>query len=116
MLKTISLLLLFIGEALAIAAEMIGARMFAEGQHSFVVIFLRMLLLIFLGGGGLIAGYMLGYKAFQNIWIVTIASITAILIVEPFLAWILFRELPTKGALIGLILGIIGFVATIFVR
>ncbi|HLC75703.1 MAG TPA: hypothetical protein VJB82_01095 [Candidatus Peribacterales bacterium] len=116
MLKTISLLLLFVGEALAIASEMIGARMFSSGHYGFLEIFLKMLLLCFLGGGGLIAGYMLGYKAFQNIWIVTIASITAILIVEPFLAWIIFRELPTKGAVIGLMLGILGFVATLTVR
>ncbi len=116
MLKTISLLLLFIGEAIAVASEMIGARMFAVGRHTFLDIFLKMLLLIFLGGGSLIAGYMLGYKAFQNIWIVTIASITAILIVEPFLAWMLFREIPTKGAIIGLVLGMLGFVATITIR
>jgi len=61
----------------------------------------------------LIEGYMLGYTAFRNIWIVSAISITSILIVEPLLAYDLFQQLPTKGALVGFVAGIIGFAAAL---
>jgi hypothetical protein len=51
-----------------------------------------------------------GYRVFKNIWIVSAISITSILITEPILNYLIFHELPTKGALAGLILGVIGFV------
>jgi hypothetical protein len=39
-------------------------------------------------------------------------SITSILIIEPLIAYLVLKQLPTKGALIGLILGALGFAAT----
>jgi hypothetical protein len=36
--------------------------------------------------------------------------------VEPLLDFVIFRQLPTKGALIGLILGILGFASTILIK
>jgi len=71
-------------------------------------------LLIALAGGFLIAGYMLGFNAFKNIWIVSVASITSILIVEPILAWTIFHQIPTIGTIIGFILGAIGLFLSIF--
>ncbi|HLF54661.1 MAG TPA: hypothetical protein VI612_02995 [Candidatus Nanoarchaeia archaeon] len=110
--KIIVIVLLFVGEALSIYAEMLGARTF-DGSNLFIHVFLKMFLIIALAGGFLIAGYMLGFSAFKNIWIVSAASITSILIIEPILAYTIFHQLPTKGAFIGLILGAIGFLATL---
>jgi hypothetical protein len=112
--KILVLVLLFFGEALAIYAEMIGARSNHISTQPFFQIFLKMFLLITLAGGFLIAGYMLGFNAFKNIWIVSVISITAILIAEPILAWTIFQQTPTTGAIIGFILGAIGLLISLF--
>ncbi len=75
-----------------------------------------MFLLITLAGGFLILGYMLGFKFFKNIWIVNAASITSILIVEPIIAWTIFHQLPTKGAIIGFFLGAVDLFLSIFLK
>jgi hypothetical protein len=111
--KILVIFLVFLGETLAIYAEMIGARTHFITSQPFLQIFLKMLVIIVIAGGFLIAGYMLGLKAFQNIWIVSVTSITSILIMEPILAYTVFQQLPTKGAIIGLILGVLGFISTI---
>lgn len=108
--------LIFLGELLAIYAEMLGARAFSAAGASFVRIFLRMFLIICLGGGFLVAGYILGYQSFKNIWIVSAASITSILIIEPTLAYFVFHQLPTTGAGIGLVLGIVGLLFSLFLK
>lgn len=113
-MKVLVLALLFIGEALSIYAEIVGARSNSVASSSFLQIFLKMFLLITLAGGFLIAGYMLGFNAFKNIWIVSVASITSILIVEPILAWAIFHQVPTVGAIVGFILGAIGLFLSIF--
>jgi hypothetical protein len=112
--KILVLILLFAGEALSIYAEMVGARSNHIASQPFLQIFLKMFLLITLAGGFLIAGYMLGFGAFKNIWIVSVASITSILIVEPILAWTIFHQVPTIGAIIGFVLGVIGLFLSIF--
>jgi hypothetical protein len=112
--KILVLLLLFIGEALSIYAEMIGARTNYAASKPFLQVFLKMFLLITIAGGFLIAGYMLGFNAFKNIWIVSVASITSILIVEPILAWVIFHQIPTTGAIIGFVLGAAGLFLSIF--
>jgi len=112
--KILVLILLFLGEALSIYAEMVGARNNNLATQPFWHIFWKMFLIITLAGGLLIAGYMLGFSVFKNIWIVSVASITSILIVEPILIWIFFHQIPTKGAVIGFILGAIGLFSAIF--
>lgn len=112
--KILILILLFIGEALAIYAEMVGAKSSYIASQPFLQIFLKMFLLTTFAGGFLIAGYMLGFNAFKNIWIVSVASITSILIAEPILAWTIFHQVPTIGAIIGFILGAIGLFLSIF--
>ena len=106
-IKVLSILLLFLGEGFAIYAEMIAARNLNLVGRPFLSTFLKMFFVIIIAGGFLIAGYMLGFKSFQNIWIVSAASITSILIIEPILAWTIFQQLPTKGALLGLIFGVL---------
>ncbi|MBI1969695.1 hypothetical protein HYS48_03285 [Candidatus Woesearchaeota archaeon] len=92
---------------------MLGARTYTT-TSPFLQIFLKMFLIMILGGGFLIAGYMLGFQAFQNIWVVSVVSITSILVIEPILAYTIFQQLPTKGAFLGLILGVLGFMAAVF--
>jgi hypothetical protein len=64
----------------------------------------------------LIAGYVISYATFKNIWVVSAVSVTSILIVEPALSYLVFRELPGRGAIIGLTLGALGFLATLLVE
>lgn len=112
--KILVVLILFLGESLAIYAEMVAARTHSISSQPFLQIFLKVFLIIIVGSGLLVAGYMQGFKAFKNIWIVSVISITCILIMEPILAWTIFRQTPTKGALVGLILGALGFVSALF--
>ncbi len=113
-MKILTIILIFLGEATAIYAEMVAARNYSTSSSPFIQIFLKLFLIIIIGGGFLIAGYMLGIKSFRNIWIVSVVSITSILIIEPILAYTLFGQLPTKGALIGFIFGTLGFVSALF--
>jgi hypothetical protein len=106
--------LILAGEALAIYAEISGAKIYSAGGL-FNQTFLRVFVFILFGSICLLVGYMLGYRGFRNIWIVSAISITGILIIEPSLNYTIFHQLPTKGALIGLILGAIGFVAALFI-
>lgn len=112
--KILVLILIFVGEALSIYAEMAIARTDIIVSQPFLQIFLKMFLMITLAGGFLLAGYMLGFKSFKNIWIVSAISITSILIVEPILAWTIFQQMPTTGAMIGFTLGAIGLIISIF--
>ncbi len=112
--KILALILIFVGETLAIYAEMLGARSGLVSSQPVLQAFLRMFLLITIAGGFLIAGYMLGFDAFKNIWIVSVASITSILIVEPILAWTIFQQMPTNGAVIGFALGAVGLFLSVF--
>lgn len=112
--KILVIFLLFVGETLSIYAEMLAAKSSSANPSLLLQIFLKTFLVIIVAGGFLIAGYVLGFKVFKNIWVVSVASITSILIMEPILAYTIFNQLPTRGALIGLILGILGFVAAVF--
>ena len=102
--KILSIFLVVLGECLSIYAEMLGAK---------TQMYWKVFLTITLGGAALVGGYMLGLAAFKNIWVITVASITSILIVEPFMGWIFFHQVPTIGPLIGFVLGMIGFVVSI---
>jgi hypothetical protein len=110
-LKIVAILLLLIGEALSVYSEMIAAHLHDLSSQS-VSIFFKSSTSIALAGCFLVAGYMLGYQSFRNIWIVSALSITSILIMEPFIGFIIFGQLPTTGAWIGLIFGTIGFIVT----
>ncbi len=75
---------------------------------------LPMFLLISFGGILLVLGYALGYMHLKNIWIIVAISVGAILVLEPILTLLLFRDVPTAGSLIGLMLGALGTLAAIF--
>ncbi|HOX60543.1 MAG TPA: hypothetical protein PLV72_00870 [Candidatus Magasanikbacteria bacterium] len=112
--KILVLSLIIIGEAVMIYAEMSGAKEHFATAQTFWQIFLRMLIFIVIGGGFLISGYILGINAFKNIWVMSVVSITSIIILEPILGWTFFAQLPTTGAVIGFVLGVIGLFAAIF--
>lgn len=108
----LSLGILIIAEGLNILAEMYAARLggiraLFEQQNLYLFV------VVFIGCSLLLTGYAIGYSAAKNIWVVTAMSIGGILVVEPFLAWTFFHEIPTKGAIVGLVLGTIGLIATI---
>lgn len=112
MYRLLSILLLLGGEAFSVYAEMIAARAHSLNNESFLAIFGRAFFQIAVAGALLIAGYMYGYRSFKNIWIVSALSITSILLMEPLIGFIVFQQLPTRGALLGLIFGALGFAAT----
>jgi hypothetical protein len=110
--KILALVLIFLGEALAIVAELFAAKIF----HSSIRILFIGFAVVILSSAFLILGYVVGFGFFKNIWIVSVISLASILLVEPLLDFVIFRQLPTKGALIGLILGILGFASTILIK
>ena len=99
--KLFATFLICLGEGLAIYAEMFLARTYGAGTR-FV---LTALAIMTVGGVCLVFGYAMSYVAFKNIWIVAAISVTAIFIIEPVLAWTMIHEIPTRGAVIGLVLG-----------
>lgn len=110
--KYVILPIIFCGEALMIFAEMWGAKQFQ--LSGFWNIFWKMLIVQATGGAMLVTGYLWGYAGFKNIWIISAVSITSILLIEPILAFLIFHEIPTKGAGVGLILGAVGLSLALF--
>lgn len=112
MRKIIPILFIIFGEALAIYSEVIAAK----NVNNFLPTFLKMSGIMMIAGIFLILGYMLGIKYFDDIWIIGVISITSIIIAEPIITYLIFSELPSKGAIIGLILGVLGLLAALFIK
>ena len=113
LMKSLAITFLILGEMISVYSEMIAAKGFSGQGNLFLPTFTKNTPGIMFAGALLIAGYMLGYSAFKNIWMVSVVSVTSILIVEPGLTYFIFRELPGRGALLGLIFGACGFLATL---
>lgn len=113
-LKLLVIIFLFLGEALSIAGLIYGAHGHGVGAQSFLTVFRQMLPLFLLGNILLLSGFILGYTAFKDIWIVNVISIATILLVEPTLSYMLFQELPTKGVAAGFVCGVVGLGCVIF--
>lgn len=94
---------------------MIGAKNYTQNQPV-GKIFLFLAPAVIGAGFGLLLAYVLGIKAFKNIWVVSVISITSIVIAEPILIYAVFRELPTRGALIGFVLGVVGLLSAVFLK
>ncbi len=114
MLKIGTILLIFLGEILAIGAEIVAAKYNALSDGKFSSIFFKALPVFFLASILLLTGYMLGLRAFKNIWIVSAVSIGSIIISEPIINYLVTHQLPTTGALIGLVLGVLGIISALF--
>jgi len=111
--KLFSIGLLFFGETLIIYAEILSAKMFYTQSRPFWFVMSRVGTMAFISTFILLMGYMFGLSAFKNIWIVTVISVTSILLAEPILTYTVTHQLPTKGAVAGLILGFIGLILTL---
>lgn len=114
MKSILPLLLLFVGEAVYIWAEMMIAHTVKQPRPNDNLFIIKMSLIAVIAGLTIIAGYYFGYKHSKNIWLVTATSIGAILITEPVISWLVFHERPTTGASVGLIFGILGIFSTVF--
>ncbi|UWU76061.1 hypothetical protein N2603_40105 [Bradyrhizobium huanghuaihaiense] len=112
MLKIVAVAAIFLGEALSIFAELIASRQFGKAGGDLAMLLPMFLLISF--GILLVFGYALGYMHLKNIWIIVAISVGAILVVEPILTLLLFRDVPTAGSLIGLMFGAMGALAAIF--
>lgn len=112
--RILVIVLIFFGEAVYIYAEMLGAKGNDLVSRPFFQLFLKSFLIIMVSGGCVLLGYMLGIKAFKNIWVISVLSVTSILIAEPIMAWIFFKQLPTIGGGVGFILGGLGLIAATF--
>lgn len=108
--KIIGLLCVIAGEFLSIYGEMIGSK-YGWANSSLLI---KPAIFMIIGWLTLLFGYMLAYAGFKNIWVVTVVSITAILILEPLLARLFFHEIPTTGSVIGFACGVVWMLATIF--
>ncbi|MDP3958245.1 MAG: hypothetical protein Q8Q36_02145 [bacterium] len=108
----VSLLLIFIAEGFNIFGEMVAAKL-PTTESLFSLKSIPLFILVTIGACLLLFAYSLGYQSTKNIWIVSAAAVTSILIIEPILAYAFFQQLPTKGALLGFIFGIAGFIATL---
>lgn len=112
MSKLIAVILIVLGEIFSILAEVAAAKYFSNTSGKFYIIFAKALPVMVLSVLLLLAGYMLGLRSFKNIWIVSAISITSILIAEPIINFAVMNQMPTRGSLIGLIFGILGFIST----
>ena len=111
--KIAAVALVFFGECLEITGELLASKRAANPDH--IATFAQTFLLMVVGGALLIAGYMLGYLHLRNIWIIVAVSLATLAVGEPLLAFLLFQESPTTGALIGLVLGILGILSAFLI-
>jgi len=112
--KSLVFLAIVIGEILMIYAEIAGARDNASTIHGDML--WKIYVIGALGFCATLTGYVFGIYIYKNIWIVTVISIVTILIVEPPVAYFMTRQAPTRGALIGFILGALGLLAALFYK
>lgn len=109
---TMSLALMVFGEVLTIYSEVYASKL---PGHPFEtpLMFLKPITLICIAGISLVLAYWLGYQGTGNIWVVTVASLTLLLILEPIVIYAMLKELPGRGAIIGFSFGAAGLIATV---
>ncbi|MFJ2365421.1 hypothetical protein ACIPIN_17260 [Pseudomonas sp. NPDC087697] len=107
-----ALTLMIFGEILTIYSEVYASKLEGRPMET-PLMFLKPMLLISIAGISLVFAYWLGYQATGNIWVVTVASLTLLLILEPIVIYAMLKELPGRGALIGFFLGATGLIATV---
>ncbi|MCB0328913.1 MAG: hypothetical protein KDD70_04600 [Bdellovibrionales bacterium] len=115
-MKFASIFLIILGEALAIYAELAAAQAAKLAGSIQVSTAFPNILIMSLGGGCLVFGYMLGVISFGSAWTIAVISIIAILIIEPPLVYFLFQTTPGRGEIVGFACGLIGILATLLVR
>ena len=115
-MKFIVLFLLFLGEFISIALEIILAGKFkSSGNLSEILkVFVYLIPIFILCLVFLLLGYIYGYRYFRKIWIVTIISWSSIVLVEPILNYIIFKELPSGKVVIASVLALAAIFISIF--
>jgi phosphatidylglycerophosphate synthase len=108
----LALMLMIFGEILTIYSEVYAAKLPGKLLES-PGMFLKPMVFISIAGISLVFAYWLGYQATGNIWVVTVASLTLLLILEPIVIYAMLREIPQRGAIIGFILGAAGLISTV---
>ncbi len=111
--KCLSVLLIVAGEALSILAEMRAA---TPNSVSPSRVYASSVGLFALSGLALVAGYMLGYRAFASIWVITVISVSSLLIIEVALCCLMFNESPSLGSKLGLACGALGFLLSLTIK
>ena len=100
------------GEVLTIYSEVYASKLPGRPMET-PLMFLKPMILISIAGISLIFAYWLGYQGTGNIWVVTVASLTLLLILEPIVIYAMLKELTERGALIGFFLGAAGLIAAV---
>jgi hypothetical protein len=108
----LAILLLVVGEIVTIYAELSAAKLPSNSGVALIGL-IKPSILISFAGVCLIGAYWMGYHVVGNIWVVTIASLTSILVLEPIVVFAMFKEIPSRGAIIGFVLGALGFIAAV---
>ena len=107
-----ALALMIFGEILTIYSEVYASKLPGRPMET-PLMFLKPMILISIAGISLVFAYWLGYQGTGNIWVVTVASLTLLLILEPIVIYAMLKELPERGALIGFFLGAAGLIAAV---
>ncbi|MCX6720207.1 MAG: hypothetical protein NTW11_00080 [Candidatus Staskawiczbacteria bacterium] len=108
LLKFLVILFLFIGESFYLYSEMFVAKNSVAGSSK--TFFIPAILMVIMGGILFLGSVYFGMHLFKNIWIIAVMSVAAIVIMEPLLAFVFFKQLPTIKTSIGFILGILGLI------
>jgi high-affinity Fe2+/Pb2+ permease len=103
-MQIVALLIVFLGEFLAITSEIF----FSKGKYMYTMVFI-----MFIAWCLLLGGYWLAHKYMGSLWPIYIATITAILILEPIIIYYITGESPNLGAKIGFVLGVAGCFAAL---
>ncbi|GAB4140474.1 MAG: hypothetical protein Fur0024_1780 [Patescibacteria group bacterium] len=114
--KIIPLILLSVGEILYLLSESFIA-FGADKNYSVETFWKRFFISIFfttISSSMILLGYYFGNKLTKNIWIVSVISICSVIVIEPIINFLVFKDFPPFGALIGFVLGFFGVLATIF--
>lgn len=112
--KILVFLLIFVGEFLVIYAEISMSEIVSKNTYRDKrYVLLYYIFLIIFAGCILLIGFMLGIQYYHSIWVVNVISTTLVLIIEPLVAYSIFKSLPSKNTTTGLGFGIVGLCCTL---
>lgn len=110
--KILTLFMIASGESLMILAQIFGSKASTTGTKIIEIFKLSdwYVWVSIVGVFMVLAGYLYGIKVFNDIWLVTLTSWTALVVAEILLARFVFQTIPEGNVLIGFVLVSIGFI------
>ncbi|MGJ8523727.1 hypothetical protein R84981_002440 [Carnimonas sp. R-84981] len=111
----ISILFLVIGETLVILSELMLPYYLAKDKiivKKLGVTFC-MSLVMSIAGAFLLLAFMYGYLNYESIWVVNVVSTSMVIIIEPVIAYCIYKNLPGRSTCKGLALAFIGLMVAI---